>query len=335
LTRLEEIARALGNPQVYPEPTTCVEVSQTQMSLVFLTDKFVYKIKKPVNLGYLDYTTLEQRKFFCEQEVKLNSRFGGDVYLGVIPITAAGNAISFNGKGDIIEYAVKMRRLPAARMMDTLLAQNRVTPAMMTQVAVKVVNFHRIAATSPDIGKFGSIETVTFNAEENFSQTQKYLGEVLPPAQYAQIALYTREFIKHNTALFNKRVADGKIRDCHGDLHSQHICFTEAGIVIYDCIEFTDRFRYVDVAAEVAFLAMDLDKWGQPELSRQFVTDYIQQSGDKEINTLLNFYKCYFAYVRAKVSCFKMGAPLVSPEDKQKSLKDAQKYFNLAESYIE
>jgi len=334
LTRLEEIARALGNPKVYPEPTARVDVSQTQMSLVFLTDKFVYKIKKPVNLGYLDYSTLQQRKFFCEQEVRLNSRFGGDVYLGVIPVNADGAVISLNGKGEIIEYAVKMRRLPAERMMDALLAQNRVTPAMMTQVAAKVKDFHQIAATSPEIGKFGSIETVTFNTEENFSQTQPYLGEVLPPAQYERIALYTREFIKRNATLFQKRVAEGKIRDCHGDLHSQHICFTDEGIRIYDCIEFNDRFRYVDVAAEVAFLAMDLDRWGRPELSRQFVADYIQKSGDKEIKTLLNFYKCYFAYVRAKVNCFKMGAPLVTPAEKEKSRQDARKYFNLAESYI-
>lgn len=332
---LDDITRALLNPRIYPESTTQIEIVQTQMSLVFITDNFVYKIKQPVDLGYLDYTKLSQRKFFCEQEVKLNSRFGGDIYLGVIPLFSDGQHITFDSIGCVIEYAVKMRRLPAEMMMDALLAKKQVTNEMIHRVAAKVADFHNKAETSPVIGKYGNIETITFNIEENFSQTEKYLGQVFSKTQFSRLRLYARDFIKDNVPLFQKRLATGKIKDCHGDLHCQHICFTGDGISIYDCIEFNDRFRYVDVAAEVSFLAMDLDRWGFADLSKEFVNHYITRSNDKDILKLLNFYKCYFAYVRAKVNCFRLGVSSVSEEANTRVQKDAQSYFNLAESYIE
>jgi aminoglycoside phosphotransferase family enzyme len=334
MTQLADIVKALSDPKAYPEATRGVEIIQTQMSVIFLTDGYVYKVKKAVNLGYLDYTTLDNRKCFCEQEVKLNSRLCGGVYLGVVPIIFAGGKIVLGGKDRAIEYAVKMRRLPQDRMMDALLAKNRVTTEMITLVAEKVAEFHNRAETNPVISKFGTTDAITFNTEENFSQTENYIGRTISFAQYRRINQYTRDFIKNKTVLFRQRVADGKIKDCHGDLHAQHICFTD-GICIYDCIEFNNRFRYVDVAAEVSFLSMDLDHWGHPELSRQFVAAYVAKSGDRELPKLLNFYKCYFAYVRGKVCGFKLSDSLVSAEDKDKALEDAKQYFALAESYIE
>jgi hypothetical protein len=334
MTGLADIVKALSNPRVYPEPTTKVEITQTQMSVVFLTDSCVYKIKKPVNLGYLDYTTLEKRKHLCEQEVRLNRRLCPETYLGVVQITENAGNITLGGKGKTIEYAVKMRKLPQDRMMDVLLAENKVTPEMTTRVAGKMAEFHAGAETSPDITRFGTIETITFNTEENFSQTEKYRGRAVTPEKYDRLVTYTRGFIKNHAALFDKRVADGRIRDCHGDLHAQHICFTD-GICIYDCIEFNDRFRYVDVAAEVSFLAMDLDKWGHTELSGALVEAYVVHSKDTEIPQLLDFYKCYFACVRAKVNCFRLDDALLSPAEKEKALAEAKKYFTLAESYIE
>jgi aminoglycoside phosphotransferase family enzyme len=332
MTALSDIVKTLSSPTAYPEPTKKVEIAQTQMSVVFLTDKFVYKIKKPVNLGYLDYTMLEKRQYLCEQEVRLNRRLCADAYLGVVPIVLDDGKITLGGKGEAIEYAVKMRKLPQNRMMDVLLAKNRVTPAMIVRVAERVADFHSKAETSPDIGKFGSLETITFNTEENFNQTEKYIGRAFTQEQYNRLVKYTHDFIKNKASLFNKRVSEGKIRDCHGDLHAQHICFTD-DICIYDCIEFNDRFRYVDVAAEVSFLAMDLDRWGHPELSNHFVNAYIVKSGDREIPSLLNFYKCYFAYVRAKVNCFRLDDALLSAEEKDKALADGKNYFALAESY--
>ncbi|MDP2920574.1 MAG: hypothetical protein Q8O43_10215 [Dehalococcoidia bacterium] len=334
MTTLADIIKTLSDPAVYPEHTTRVEITQTQMSVVFLTDAFVYKIKKPVNLGYLDYTTLEKRKYLCEQEVRLNRRLCPDVYLGVIPVTLENGRITLAGKNEPVEYAVKMLKLPQDRMMDVLLAGNQVTPEMISRVAEKVAEFHSRAETSPDIRRFGSLETITFNTEENFNQTEKYIGRAVTREQYGRLMSYMRGFIRKSAPLLNKRVADGRIRDCHGDLHAQHICFTD-GICIYDCIEFNDRFRYVDVAAEVSFLAMDLDRWGHAGLSRQFVSAYVSRSGDKEIPALLNFYKCYFAYVRAKVNCFRLDDALLTPEEQSKALVEANKYFTLAESYTE
>ena len=334
MTQLADIVKALSNPKAYPETTRRVEMVQTQMSIIFLTDNFVYKIKKAVNLGYLDYTTLENRKHFCEQEVKLNRRLCGDAYLGILPITSECGGIVLGGKGKAIEYTVKMRKLPTDRMMDVLLAKNQVTPEMIARVAEKVAEFHTKAENTPDIGKFGTIEIITFTTEENFSQTESYIGRTISRAQYQRISKYTRDFIRNKAALLRKRVADGKIKDCHGDLHAQHICFTD-GICIYDCIEFNDRLRYGDVAGDVSFLAMDVDRWGHRELSNQFVSAYIAKSGDKELTELLSFYKCYRAYVRGKVNGFKLDAPLVSAEDKKKALKEAKEYFALAESYTE
>jgi len=332
MTTLSDIIATLSKVDTYLEPTIKVEIVQTQMSVVFLSDRYVYKIKKPVNLGYLDYTTLEKRKYLCEREIELNRRLCSDVYLGVVPITLEKGEIVLDGKGEPIEYAVKMRKLPQNRMLDVMLAKERVSPTMMGKVADKVADFHNRAETSPDIGKFGSLETVKYNTEENFNQTEKYIGPAVTPGQYAGVVAYTHNFVENNAELFNKRVSEGKIRDCHGDLHTQHICFTD-DICIYDCIEFNDRFRYVDVAAEVSFLAMDLDRWGRPQLSSHFVNEYVYKSGDRELLQLLNFYKCYFAYVRAKVNCFRLDDPLLPEKDKAKALADAKNYFGLAESY--
>lgn len=333
MAQLSDIVKVLSEPQTYPEATSRVEMLQTQMSVVFLTDSFVYKIKKAVDLGYLDYTTVANRKRFCEYELKLNQRLCPDTYLEVVPISLTGNKIILGGKGRAVEYAVKMRRLPQDRMMDVLLSRNQVTNEMVARVAEKVAEFHSRVKTTPTIGKFGTVDAININTEENFSQTESYIGRTISLTQYQKISQYTRDFIKNKVTLFRKRVADGKIRDCHGDLHAQHICFTD-NICIYDCIEFNDRFRYVDVAAEVAFLAMDLDRWGHPELSRHFVSSYVIRSGDNELPELLNFYKCYFAYVRGKVHGFKLGDSLLSAEEKERALKDARQYFTLAESYI-
>ena len=330
MLELPELIRALMDPKAYPDASQAVELKQTQMSCIFLTDDHVYKVKKPVNLGYLDYTSLESRQYFCQREVELNRRLCPEAYLGVIAITQDKNRVSIGGRGEVIEYAVKMRHLPEEAMMDVLLAKNQVLPQMIMRVADKVAEFHRGAEI---ISGFGDIKTITTNTDENFSQTEKYIGQTISQEQYEGIQEYTNSFIKNNALLISKRIADGRIRDCHGDLHAAHICFTN-GICIYDCIEFNDRFRYCDVAAEVAFLAMDLDRYRRADLSRVFVDAYVDKSRDRELLELLNFYKCYFAYVRGKVESFKLDDPLISKEEKAKTLTVARRYFELAGSYI-
>jgi aminoglycoside phosphotransferase family enzyme len=308
-------------------------MAQTQMSVIFFAGNYVYKVKKPVNLGYLDYTTLEKRLFFCRKEVELNRRLCPDAYLGTVPINEDRGGISIEGVGKTIEYAVKMRRLPQELMLDEMLRHGRAQPSHLAAVAARVADFHRRAATGSDISSLGGLDTVIFNTRENFDQTEKYFGASINRQQFERIKAYTEGFIEENTRLFQQRVKDGRIRDCHGDLHAAHICLTP-DICIYDCIEFNDRFRYCDVASEIAFLAMDLDHFGRKDLSRVFVDAYIESSRDGEIRQLLGFYQCYRAYVRGKVNSFKLDDPLVPEAEKQEALATARSYFELARSYV-
>ncbi len=334
MSELPELVQALLDPEAYPDPPQRVELMQTQMSYVFLVGDYVYKIKKPVDFGFLDYTTLEKRLFYCQKEIELNRRLCPDTYLGVVPVTRDNGCIAIGRDGQIEEYAVKMRRLPYEAMMDVLLTKNKVTPEMLADVAAIVAGFHENAATGGDINEIGGIKAVIQNTDENFTQTEKYIGTIISRATFQRIRAYNDGFIKTNTPLFQKRVADGRIRDCHGDLHAAHICFSDT-ICIYDCIEFNDRFRYCDVASEVAFLAMDLDHYGRSDLSDGFVAAYVEKSRDEELKQLLNFYKCYRAYVRGKVGCLQYNDPYISDEEKTKVLAIAKSYFELAESYIE
>jgi hypothetical protein len=333
MLELKSLIRALLDPKTYPHNSESVRLIQTQMSLLFLTGDYVYKVKKPVDLGYLDYSTLEKRRFFCHQELKLNKRLSPDVYLEVVPLVEQGSKILLGVDGEVVEYAVKMRQLPAERMMDVLLSKNEVSKEMAQRVAEKVAVFHQQAETSRNISSYGSLNAVLTNTEENFVQTEKYIGVSISRRQYEAIRAFTNGFTERNAWLFEKRVRDGKIKDCHGDLHSAHVCFVN-GICIYDCIEFNDRFRYCDVAAEVAFLAMDLDYHGRPDLSKHFTNSYVKVTQDEELLKLLDFYKCYRAYVRGKVGSFKLDDPLIPEEEKAKDLAAARRYFELAESYI-
>ena len=330
---LPSIVKALLKSQAYPHKPQKIELVQTQMSFILLTGEYVYKIKKPVDLGYLDYTTLEKRHFFCHQELELNRRLCPGAYLAVVPVVDVKGELRIEGEGKAIEYAVKMKQLPQDRMMDVLLPRGQVTPEMVTRVAEKLARFHQKAETNEEIAAFGRLDVIRQNTDENFAQTDKYIGLTIFRAKYERIKSYTDDFVKSNAGLFEKRVREGRIKDCHGDLHSAHVCFTE-DVCIYDCIEFNDRFRYSDVASEVAFLAMDLDRYQQAGLSRHLVNAYVELSHDAELLKLLDFYKCYRAYVRGKVESFKLDDPYIPQEEKAKVLTAAQSYFQLAESYI-
>jgi aminoglycoside phosphotransferase family enzyme len=330
---LPPIVKALLKSQAYPHKSQEIELVQTQMSYIFLTGEYVYKVKKPVNLGYLDYTTVEKRHFFCHQELKLNKRLCPGAYLAVVPIVEEKAGIRIEGRGKAMEYAVKMKQLPQDRMMDVFLSRGQVTPGMVAKVAEKLVEFHQRAETNQEIAAFGRLDVVRQNTDENFAQTEKYIGISITAEEYQHIKNYTNDFIAGNTSMFDKRVREGKIRDCHGDLHTAHVCFTD-DICIYDCIEFNDRFRYCDVASEIAFLAMDLDRYQQAGLSRHLVNTYVGLSNDEELLKLLDFYKCYRAYVRGKVESFKFVDPYIPEEEKVKVLATAQSYFQLAKLYI-
>lgn len=333
MSELPELIQALYNPQAYPEPPSTVELVQTQISYVFLAGDLVYKIKKPVDFGFLDYTTLEKRFDMCTKEVELNRRLCKNTYLGVVPVTLENGRYIVGGPGEAVEYAVKMRRLPQEAMLDNLLIAKRVTPEMITEVAGIMADFHRRATTSPEIAEIGGINAVIKNTSENFEQTAPHIGTTISSNTYRKIKEYTEDFIITNRELFLKRMADGRIRDCHGDLHAAHVCFHN-GICIYDCIEFIDRLRYTDVVADIAFLAMDLDRYQRPDLAEIFVNNYVKLSGDMELMELLGFYKCYRAYVRGKIGCSQYEDPHIPESEKGEILATTHNYFRLAESYI-
>jgi uncharacterized protein len=333
VSTLPSLVEALLKPEVYPHKPNKVELTQTQMSLVFLTGEYVYKVKKPVNLGYLDYTTLEKRHFFCQQELELNRRLCPDVYLAVVPIVEERGELRIEGRGKAIEYAVKMKRLPHERMMDVLLPKGQVTREMVARVAEKLADFHSSAETNQKIAGFGKVDVIRRNCDENFAQTEKHIGTSITIKEYQHIKNYTNDFVDSKVSLFDRRAREDRIRDCHGDLHAAHVCFTD-DICIFDCIEFNDRFRYCDVASEVAFLAMDLDRYRCADLSRHLVDTYVALSHDEELLKLLDFYKSYRAYVRGKVESFKLDDALFSESEKVEALEKAQSYFQLAESYV-
>jgi len=331
-TTTEQLAGALRQPRAYPHTVVEVGFQQTQMSLLFLAGDYVYKVKKPVNLGYLDYSTLDERKRLCEQEVALNRRLCGDTYVGVVPITKTLDGFCVEGEGTPVEYAVKMRRLPADRMLDGLLSRHEATAEMLKAVAQRVAMFHNEAETNEFISSFGAIAAIKRNTDENFEQTLPRIGDTISQENHDLIRAYTDAFLEDNGDLFAQRVADQRIRDCHGDLHTAHVCMSEP-ICIYDCIEFNDRFRYGDVASEVAFLAMDLDRHGRRDLSQAFADAYVEASGDPGTAALMGFYKCYRAFVRGKVEGFKLGDPLIHEKAKQEARRLARRYFLLAKGY--
>lgn len=326
----------LMHPSAYPEISKKITLAQTHISTVFICDEFVYKIKKPVNFGFLDFSTLEKRKYYCKKEVELNSRFSKDIYLGVYPVTFNGIKYVINGKGKIVDYAVKMRRLLDEDLMKSRFMKGTVTSEDIKRIGKAIANFHKISKRSKEIEEFGKLDVVKFNTDENFQQTAEFIQNSITEEQYNNLKNWTDKFFEEHQELFTQRIMNGKIRDCHGDLHMEHICLTDP-IIIFDCIEFNDRFRYSDIVSDIAFLLMDLEFNGGKKLSEQLCKDYLNYTGEKDndfINQLINFYKVYRAYVRGKVISFILKDSAISNDKKTVTRDTAQRYFALAHSYI-
>ena len=326
------LQKALLNPEIYPDHPRTIKFIETHISLLFLTGSHVYKVKKPVDFGFLDFTTLEKRKYFCEQEVKLNRRLSPDLYLGVTRITEEGDRILLDGKGESVEYAVKMKQIPEEFLLDKLLEKKQVTPKMIEAVSEKLVKFYFAAETNDLIKGFAKPERVKQDTDENFEQTEKYIDIAIPGEVYEEVKHRTNDFLRTKEKMFYQRIASDRIRDCHGDLRLEHIFWGDE-ISIFDCIEFNERFRYTDVSADIAFLAMDLDYHGRQDLSEHLIRAYVGESGDQELIEVLDFYNCYRAYVRGKVESFRLDDPHIPEGEKKEAQKRAQKYFSLAHRY--
>lgn len=329
---LPAFIESLLDRRSYPARPHEVRLVQTHISYVFIAGDYVYKIKKPVNFGFLDYSTLDRRKFFCEEELRLNMRLCPSIYLGVVPVVDRDGTYVFEETGEPVEYAVKMVRLEEDRMMDELVARGEVTPRMIERVARVVADFHARAESGASVSKYGDVAAIRFNTDENFSQTENFVDIVLTRRRYEFIKAYTDGFLAAGATFLARRVENGRIREGHGDLHLANICYTDEPC-IYDCIEFNERFRCNDVASEIAFLAMDLDFHGRTDLSHVFVDAYVEASGDGEVYQLLDFYKCYRAFVRGKVRSFPLDEEEASYEEKRFDLDEARRYFDLAYRY--
>jgi aminoglycoside phosphotransferase family enzyme len=328
----KQIVDALLQPDAYPPNPGKVELIQTHISFVFLTDKYVYKMKKAVNFGFLDFSTLDKRHSNCLKELELNRRLCPSIYLEVLPITYS-NGIKVGGKGEAVEYVLKMKRLPQNRIMTLLIKEGKVKKKTVDDIAKIVADFHGKAQATSEISEFGSLKIIKTNWEENFAQTEKYIGQTIGKAQFDHLKTIINGFLDKNKSLFESRVVNGRIRDCHGDLHSGNIFITEE-ICIFDAIEFNDRFRYSDVTADVAFLAMDLDFQNKRDLADYFINKYVEYSKDDQLTQLLAFYKCYRAYVRGKVISFKLDDKNIDAKEKAAAIIEAQAYFRLADEYV-
>ncbi|GHO84437.1 bifunctional aminoglycoside phosphotransferase/ATP-binding protein [Dictyobacter formicarum] len=330
---------------------------QTHASAVIITPDYVYKLKKPRDFGFFDYSTIDQRRHFCQLEVQLNSALAPGVYLGVAPaIEKPNGTLCFgdtyppaseptpghlpNASGTIIDYAVVMRRLPESATLHALLEAGKVTPELMGEIAHVVAQFHSHTPTNDYISKAGSIQVIRENWGENFRQMRPYCGRTISRKTYTALQHYIYQCLKHDKELFRQRFMHDYIRDCHGDLRLQHIYVlpeeyqaTLPRIILLDRIEFNERIRYGDVASEVAFLYMELDFAWRPDLAHIFLTRYIAETGDASLIKLLPFYACYRACVRGKVISFLLDDSEVGPEQRTKAQLEASELFKQALRY--
>lgn len=323
----------LLNPDSYPHHPRQVDLIQTHTAYILRATPFVYKVKKPVNFGFLDFTTLEQRHYFCMREVELNRRLCPDLYLGVIPIGLQDGQLTFDSHTQIVEYALKMHELPNQDFLTQRLQRDAVGSTELRRIAARLQAFYQNQAVSAATAECGRIDQLRRITDENFAQTRDYLGLTISPPTFAAIQHYTNYFYEQHTTLFATRIVEGRIVDGHGDLHLEHIHLTDESICIYDCIEFNDRYRCVDVANDVAFLAMDLDYNQRSDLAREFVLLMADALNDPTLLHLMDFYKCWRAYVRGKVESLRSSEPEVPDQERQASQERAQRYFRLALQY--
>lgn len=331
-----EFVTALCQPEAYPHVcATPITWRDSHISWLFFTGSFVYKVKKAVNLGFLDHTSLTRRRQVCEAEVRLNQRLSPGIYLAVVPICRTPTGWRVDGTGAPVEYAVKMRQLPDDCWLRHLLTHGQATPALMRRLAQRLAAFHAAAETNATITRLGGLATMRGNAAENFAQLAPYRGETITAEAYDLLRVYSDAFLLSAAPLMCQRAAQGRVRDCHGDLHADHVAVEGEAIEFIDCIEFNNRFRYSDVAADLAFLAMDLDFHGRPDLRQVLVETYQAESGDASLPAVLTYFQCYRAIVRGKVETLHQADPVVAPETRALSLRRACHYFDLARSYAQ
>jgi len=341
----DDLVRALETADFYPHRPPTVEHVQTHISHVFLAGPYVYKLKKAVRFPFLDFSTAELRRHFCLEEMRLNRRLAPGVYLDVLPVVrAAGAGLVLGGAGDAVDHLVWMRRLPAEGLLVNRL---RDAPAeSMDELAAVVARFHASAPSGPDIAAHAGADALRARWAENLETAAPFVGRLLAAEDHEILGDFGAAFVRRHETLLRARQRGGHIREGHGDLRAEHVCFLDAalaepadlpplpaGIYVFDCVEFSQPFRSNDVASEIAFLAMDLESLDCPELAQRFVAAYARAAHDPAVDVLLPFYACYRACVRGKVEGLASAEPEVGGGDRERAAERARRHFALAVRY--
>jgi hypothetical protein len=327
----DTICKAMADPACYPHPVDRVERRDTHISAVFLTGSWAYKVKKPVDFGFLDFRTLSARRHFCEREVALNRRFTRDIYQGLVAVRRdASGRLTLDGAGETVEFAVKMVQLPEEHVLKESIRTGCVSLAEMDTLGRHLAGFYVKAERNPQIARYGEPEVIAVNVNENFRQVQPYASRLAGEEKLAFLRTVSHAFLERQGVLFQRRLSMGRICDGHGDLRSDHIYFYQ-GIQIIDCIEFNDRFRFGDVAVDLAYLYMDLDHRGHAALGRAFLSAYADAASDPEIYVLLDFYAAYRAMVMVKVHCLRWEEEPAEGPLGEVLMREARRY--LAQAY--
>lgn len=341
---LPALIQHMLKPGFYPHPVSePIRLMQTHVSYVLLTGEVVYKLKKPVDFGFLDYSTLEKRRHFCQEELRLNQRGAGSLYLSVEALTRAGDTFELDGDGEPVEYAVKMRQFPQSALLSDQFEKGLLNEDKIRHLATTIAEFHSKAATSDHIRTYGTISAIRQAIDENYDQTVDFVSSGAETTidkpqtqkQFDETKVYTDEFFATRQALFQQRLDQDHIRACHGDLHLGNICDWEGNILLFDCIEFNEPFRFVDTMYDVAYIVMDLEVADRGDLAQIFLNQYVEETGDYEGLEILPLYVSRQSYVRAKVTSFMLGDPSVPMAERQAASEKAAKYYCLAWSYVQ
>lgn len=330
------IVQQLLQPESYPHPVKePIELIQTHVSYVFLTGNFVYKLKKPVNFGFLDFSTLEKRKHFCEEELRLNQRGAAELYLEVLPVAQDADRVVLGGAGEPVDYVVKMQQFPQETLLSAMYDRGELTEQHLVDLAKVLAEFHKAAPTNDYILSFGEVSQIRQAIDENYDQTVNYIGVAQTQEQFDETKAYTDKLFAEQASLFKSRVQHKMIRECHGDVHLRNICFWNGKILLFDCIEFNEPFRFVDTMFDIAYIIMDFDARDRSDLGNLFLNTYLEQSGDWEGLQVLPLYLSRQSYVRAKVTSFLLDDPDIPETVKQESHETASRYYRLAWSYTQ
>jgi hypothetical protein len=333
-TRLPPLIQALHRPACYGHPVRDIRLVETHISWVLLTGPYAYKIKKPVNLGFLDFSTLEKRRFYCEEELRLNRRLAPALYLEVVSITGSSASPLLSGSGEAIEYAVKMVQFPEEARLDRMLVRGELRPQHIDLLAQELAGFHGRIAVAGNDKPFGDPDHIYEPVRQNFIQIRPRI-EAGDEAQLRRLEIWSEMSFAELRRAFEARKHGGFIRECHGDAHLANMVWLEERAMLFDCLEFSDNLRWIDVMSELAFLVMDLDDRGRPDLARRALNSYLEHTGDYTGLAVFRFYQVYRALVRAKVACIRLSQSGLSDAEKNRGREEYRGYANLAGRYTQ